>query len=79
MPIKLLFLRPGKFAPKGLFPGHPGDRKLAVYSGEIWAKIPKNTPVSKKYHQCNWLFHPLFENRAVLDFPCLLAYQSATH
>ena len=34
--------------PKGLFPGHTGDRRLTVYSGEIWAKIPKNTPVSKK-------------------------------
>ena len=34
--------------PKGLFPGHTGDRRLTVYSGEIWAKIPKNTPVPKK-------------------------------
>ena len=31
--------------PKGLFPGHPGERRFTVYSVEIWAKIPKNTPV----------------------------------
>ena len=31
--------------PKALFPGHPGERRFTVYSVEIWAKIPKNTPV----------------------------------
>ena len=31
--------------PKVLFPGHPADRRLTVYLVEIWAKIPKNTPV----------------------------------
>ena len=65
--------------PKGLFPGHPGDRRLTVYSGEIWAKFLRTPLCQRSSINVNWLFHLLFENRAVLHFPCLLACQSATH
>ena len=78
---KIMFLKPGKFAlfQKDYFLDTLGTESLQFIQLRFGQKFLK-TPLSKRSSiNVNWLFHPLFENRPVLHFPCLLAYQSVTH
>ena len=80
VPIKLLFLKPGKFAlfQKDYFLDTLGTESLQFTQLRFGQKFLK-TPLCKRSNiNVNWLFHPLFENRAVLLFPWLSAYQSVT-
>ena len=67
--------------PKGLFPGQAGrEEAYSSFSCNFAKKFLRTLMLCKRsIINVNWLFHSLFKNRAVLHFPCLLAYQSVTH
>ena len=66
--------------PKGLFPGRSGGGGgLQFIQLQFGWKFLRTPLCKRSIINVNWLFHLLFENRAVLHFPCLLANQSVTH
>ena len=78
-PYKIIFSDTREICtlPNGLFPGHTGEEGGLQFIQLRFGQKFLRTPLCKRsIININWLFHPLFNNRAFLHFACLLAYQS---